>query len=179
METSVEDAVAAERERVALLVESAMRSLAKAIRNGDTVAPRRKRKQPEATETPRPKVTSASPMELAIINRIWGLYPRRPEPYPFVAVRTILLELLQGGHTEEALVTATMRYAQDVQRQQIDPKYITGMVRFFRDGLWQQYADASPRVFGRSREEWARSGQDVLEFDRLAGEIRAKETMSR
>ena len=175
MDTTIE----AERERVALLVESAMRSLAKAIRNGDTVAPRRKRKPSDTATAPKPKVNSASPMELATVNTIWGLYPKRPEPYPWVAVRNILLELLQAGHTEQALVTATTRYAQDVVRQNIEPRYVTGIVRFFRDGLWQQYADATPRVFGRSREEWARSGQDVLEFDRLAGEVLAKETMSR
>jgi hypothetical protein len=175
MDTTVE----AERERIALLVESAMRSLAKAIRNGDTVAPRRRRKQPETPEAPKPKVNSASPVELEAVNRVWGLYPKRPEPYPWIAVRNILLELLQAGHTEQALVTATTRYAQDVVRQNIEPRYVTGIVRFFRDGLWQQYADATPRVFGRSREEWARSGQDVLEFDRLAGEVTAKEMMSR
>lgn len=42
-------------------------------------------------------------------------------------------------------------------------QYVLGAVRFYRDGVWQQYA--APRVEGRTREEWARSGQDVAVFD--------------
>lgn len=174
------DPVQAERERVACLVEAAMRSLAKAIRDGDAAPPRRKRKRTEPSPaTPPRRTQGASAAELAAVNRIWGLYPPRPEPAPFVAVRNVLLELLHSGSTEQMLTTAVTRYAHECQRQGTDPRYIVGMLRFFRDGLWKQYLDATPRVYGRSREEWARSGQDVLEFDRLAGEILAKETMSR
>jgi hypothetical protein len=32
--------------------------------------------------------------------------------------------------------------------------------------MWEQYSQVT--VHGRTRDEWARSGQDVSEFDRLA-----------
>lgn len=173
-------AVTDERERIACLVEAAMKSLAKAIREGDAAPPRRKRKRTEAAPAaalPR-RVDSASPVEMATVTTIWGLYPSRPEPQPYVVVRNVLLELLQSGVPAEALIRATSRYAQRCKREETEAKYITGMVRFFRDGLWKQYADSAPLVYGRTRDEWARSGQDVLEFDRLAGEITAKEVMA-
>jgi len=162
-----------ERERVACLVEAAMRSLAAAIRAGDPAPPRRKRTVAAVAEK---KPTAITAEEAACVEHIWGLYPRRPEPYPFVAVRNAILALLRDGVPTRTLIEAAMRYAQDVQRREVAVQYICGLLRFYRDGLWKGYA-SGPLVYGRSREEWARSGQDVLEFDRLAGEIMAKETM--
>jgi hypothetical protein len=172
-----EDIIEAERERVACLVETAMRHLAAAIRAGDVAPPRRKRTVTR-TDTPTPvKDSGITADEAACVDRVWGLYPPRPEPYPFVPVRNAILQLLREGVPARTLIEAAMRYSQDVQRRQVEPQYVMGMVRFYRDGLWKGFANG-PMVFGRSREEWARSGQDVLEFDRLAGEIVAKETMA-
>jgi hypothetical protein len=166
----------AERERVACLVETAMRHLAAAIRAGDAAPPRRKRTVVRA-EPPAPKEASITPEEAACVDRAWGVYPSRPEPYPFVPVRNALLALLREGVPARTLIDAAVRYAQHVQRRQVEAQYVVGMLRFYRDGLWKTFTDG-PLVYGRSREEWARSGQDVLEFDRLAGEIMAKETMA-
>jgi hypothetical protein len=173
MDDAVLSPITGERERVACLVEAAMRSLAAAIRAGDPAPPRRKR---TVAATVDKKPAAITPDEAACVDRIWGLYPRRPEPYPFVGVRNAILTLLREGVSARTLMDAAVRYGHDVQRRQVEPQYICGMVRFFRDGLWKGYAHG-PMVFGRSREEWARSGQDVLEFDRLASEIAAKETM--
>jgi hypothetical protein len=171
------DPIAAERERVAGLVEAAMRSLAAAIRAGDPAPPRRRRTVSAGSVSTPIKDAPITADEAACVERVWGLYPPRPEPYPFVPVRNAILTLLRDGVPARTLIDAAVRYAQDVQRRQVEPQYVMGMVRFYRDGLWQGFANG-PLVFGRSREEWARSGQDVLEFDRLAGEILAKETMA-
>jgi hypothetical protein len=42
------------------------------------------------------------------------------------------------------------------------------MPRFFADDFWRAYDVVL--VQGRTREEWARSGQDVSKFDRLLAE---------
>jgi len=175
---TIDEVMEAERERVARLVETAMRHLATAIRAGDIAPPRRKRTVAK-TDTPKPAVKDSgiTADEAACVDRVWGLYPPRPEPYPFVPVRNALLALLREGVPARTLIESAVRYAQDVQRRQVEPQYVMGMLRFYRDGLWKGFANG-PMVYGRSREEWARSGQDVLEFDRLAGEIMAKETMA-
>lgn len=167
------DPIAIERERVAGLVESAMRSLARAIREGDPAPPRRTRTrtakpqtaQPASAPTPSPSIT---PESAACMDTLWEIYPPRPEPYPYVAVRAAVNTLLREGVPPRTLVDAVVMYRQDVERRQVEPQYIAGMLRFFRDGLWKAFATKGPLVFGRSREEWKRSGQDVLEFDRLA-----------
>jgi hypothetical protein len=50
---------------------------------------------------------------------------------------------------------------------QTDAKYVKTLNRWLADGAWRAYDVLT--VHGRTREEWKRSGQDVLEFDRLAG----------
>lgn len=98
---------------------------------------------------------------------IWRTYPPRPEPYSYVAARRAIGELVTQGVPVARLTQAAAQYAQHVLRTQTDQRYIKGIVAFYRDGLWEQYTVAT--VHGRTREEWARSGQDVEEFDRLAG----------
>lgn len=97
---------------------------------------------------------------------IWAAYPPRPEPHRYVPARQAVAEAVQAGASLPALVSASKQYAQHVLRNQTDSRYVRGMASFFRDGVWEQYAQIT--VHGRTREEWARSGQDVSEFDRLA-----------
>ena len=107
----------------------------------------------------------------AIAARQWtdvliGVYPKRPEPYSVEAVMRSVKKLLVAGVTAERLVRAAEGYARKVAREQTDPQYVRGLVRFLHDGVWEQFDMKT--VGGRTREEWARSGQDVAEFDRLA-----------
>lgn len=102
------------------------------------------------------------------LSEMWTAYPPRPEPYSWVAVRKAVVETLEAESvTADQLVQAVHRYAQHCQATNMEAKYVKGMVGFFRDGYWKAFNVAT--VHGRTREEWARSGQDVTEFDRLAG----------
>lgn len=101
------------------------------------------------------------------LETIWHTYPKRPEPYPFVALRSTLADLVHTGTPMGSLVLAAQRYAQKCQQDRTEPKYVKHPLRFYTDSTWQAYTEAT--VYGRTRDEWARSGQDVTEFDRLAG----------
>jgi len=123
-------------------------------------------KRPKRT-TP-PNVFSAEEQE--IVDALWKTYPKRPEPPPFIPVRNAALALLRSGVSGERLVRAAHRYATQCALNQVDPKYVKSLHRFLTDGAWEVYDVKT--VHGRTREEWARSGQDVLEFDRLLEEAR-------
>lgn len=97
---------------------------------------------------------------------IWKHYPKRPEPYPFVAARRAVADAVIAGAPIQRLVTAAAQYGVSVVREKVEPRFVRGIVSFYRDGMWEAFA--AVLVQGRSREEWARSGQDVAEFDRLA-----------
>jgi len=102
------------------------------------------------------------------LTTIWNTYPPRPEPYSWIAVRRAVVETIEAESVSaDQLVYAVRRYAQHCQASGTDPKYVKGMVGFFRDGHWKAFD--VPTVHGRTREEWARSGQDIAEFDRLVG----------
>jgi len=100
------------------------------------------------------------------MSDIWTYYPPRPEPHRYIPARQAVAEAVQAGAPLATLVNAAKQYAQHVLRNQTESRYVRGMASFFRDGVWEQYAQIT--VHGRTREEWARSGQDVSEFDRLA-----------
>lgn len=103
----------------------------------------------------------------AVVGDIFDVYPERDTPHPFVPTRTEVLILLKRGLDADTLIRAARNFRTYCEREQTEPKYIIGPVRFYRDGLWERYKAVT--VEGRTREEWARSGQDVAEFDRLAG----------
>lgn len=105
----------------------------------------------------------------AVVGDIFDVYPERDTPHPFVPVRTEVLALLKSGHEADDLIRAARHFRTHCAKEQTEPKYIIGPVRFYRDGLWERYRAVT--VEGRTREEWARSGQDVSEFDRLAGGV--------
>ena len=106
------------------------------------------------------------PHFMSTMDIIWRTYPKRPEPYSYMAARHAIGELVDAGASQQRLIQSAVQYAQYVLRTATDPKYTKGIVAFYRDGFWEQYTVAT--VHGRTREEWARSGQDVSEFDRLA-----------
>lgn len=102
------------------------------------------------------------------MDAIWQVYPPRPVPYPFVGARRAVAEACLRGGSLMRLVQAARRYAATVQREQTDPQYVKGIIAFYRDDTWEHFTEAT--VHGRTREEWARSGQDVAQFDRYLEE---------
>jgi hypothetical protein len=101
------------------------------------------------------------------LDYIWRTFPKRvtPTPYPpFLAAYTALRE---AGVAPAELTYAVKGYAAAVIKDGTEPKYIKTAHRFYADESWKAYCVAT--VEGRTRDEWARSGQDVAEFDRLAG----------
>lgn len=113
-----------------------------------------------------------TPEELHLVEEVWGAYPTRPEAYPYVPARKAIIELLRTGVAASRIVSSAKRYKQQCLKQGTEPRYVTGIVRFYRDGIWEQFAsEQSITVYGRTRDEWARSGQDVSEFDRLASQL--------
>lgn len=112
--------------------------------------------------TPRVSVAK-DPALRALVEAIWHAYPKRPVPEPYVPLRTAVAACRKDGASDAALLRAAQGYAVAVRKDGTPAQYVLGAVRFYRDGVWQQYA--APRVEGRTREEWARSGQDVAVFD--------------
>ena len=108
-----------------------------------------------------------------VLDALWATYPKRPEPHSYPAALKALLPVLQAypdGETAARIIRAVKRYATHCALNETDPQYVKSMPRFFADEFWKTYDVAT--VQGRTREEWARSGQDVLEFDRLLEEAR-------
>jgi hypothetical protein len=71
------------------------------------------------------------------------------------------------------LVRAAERYATHCALNKTEPQYVKSLPRFFADDFWRAYDVAL--VHGRTREEWARSGQDVLVFDQLLADQHRQE----
>lgn len=115
-------------------------------------------------------VERRSPKEwLLHANEVTGeihlAYPPRETPNPHVPTRTAVLALLKSGVSPARLVRAAKAYGVACEREGTPPKYRIGSTRFFRDGIWQQYDVAT--VYGLTRAEWIRTGQDVAIFDQL------------
>lgn len=104
----------------------------------------------------------------SLVGDIHAIYPERETPNPHVPTRTAIIALLKEGIDPEDLVRAARNYRTFCERELVAKKYRMGSTRFYRDGIWRRHAART--VHGRTREEWARSGQDVAEFDRLAGQ---------
>ena len=103
-----------------------------------------------------------------ISKAVWRVYPQRDTPHLFPPALRAITALLKDGAVPERLVRAAEAYALECAKKRTEPRYVRTISRFFSDGAWEQYG-TEVRVHGRTREEWARSGQDVLEFDRMAG----------
>lgn len=102
-------------------------------------------------------------------HTIWRVFPKRPEGYSFAAMRKVLTARVAEGVPVEELVLACQHYAAHCLKEQTDARYVKSPLRFLSDESWKPFVETQPVVFGRTRDEWARSGQDVAEFDRLAG----------
>jgi DNA-binding transcriptional ArsR family regulator len=124
-------------------------------------------KRPKRT----PPKNDYTAQEAEVIDAVWRAYPKRPEPHPFLAARKAIVAVLREGASGTSVVRATQRYATHCALNKTEPQYVKSIPRFFADEFWKVYDVAM--VHGRTREEWARSGQDVLEFDRLLEEQHA------
>lgn len=135
---------------------------------GDTVVT-----PPPTTQSPKRLERTIKPNDRReqatyIARSIWTIYPSRDTPHLWPPTIRALEGVLAEGADPNRLIAAAYDYADDCRKQKTEPRYVKTMARFYADGAWQGYAHAV-KVHGRTREEWARSGQDVLEFDRLAG----------
>jgi hypothetical protein len=106
-----------------------------------------------------------------LVGAIHKIYPPREWDYAHVPVRTAVLALLKEGVHPKQLLNAARNYRRECDYHKTPKKYTTGSCAFYRDGKWRAYAQTT--VYGRTREEWARSGQDVGEWDRLSLEVPA------
>jgi hypothetical protein len=106
-----------------------------------------------------------------LVDALKVAYPKRPEEPPYPALLKAAGAALASGAAPDQLYRAARRYAAHCQLNATEPKYVRSLVRFLTDDAWRAYDVAT--VHGRTREEWARSGQDVLEFDRLLEEAAA------
>lgn len=117
-------------------------------------------KRPQRTT---PKLQGATKEELSALGNV---YPERPEPPIWPAVVKELNPLLWEGVPFEKILRSAERYAAYCSLNGTEPKYVKTLHRWLADGVWRTYDVLT--VYGRTREDWKRSGQDVLEFDRLA-----------
>jgi hypothetical protein len=123
----------------------------------------------------RPKGTTPKPpsVEREYIDALILAYPERPEPPLYPAVRKEVNALVHSGVNMLTLVRAAERYAAHCSLNHTEKRYVKTLHRWLADGMWRTYDVLT--VHGRTREEWKRSGQDVLEFDRLAGATQPEE----
>jgi DNA-binding transcriptional MocR family regulator len=124
-----------------------------------------------ATAPKRPKGTIPHNELVELVDALKVAYPKRPEEPPYPALLKAAGAALASGAAPDQLYRAARRYAAHCQLNATEPKYVRSLVRFLTDDAWRAYDVAT--VHGRTREEWARSGQDVLEFDRLLEEAAA------
>ena len=114
-------------------------------------------------------VSPIPPKELAeLVYEIWTIYPKRDLPHVFIPARLAIAEQLAAGATPDDLVRAARRYRDHVAREATAPKYVKGMAKFYSEEMGRAFVEVT--VYGRTREQWAKSGQDVLEWDRLAAQ---------
>ena len=137
---------------------------------GGVTAVSPKRYKLTVNTTKKPKVVSTQHPALSdLTHAIWAVYPPRLTPHLFVPSRAAIATLLAAGVSPDNLYRAAQRYAESVLRERTEPKFVKSLHGFFSDDYWRGYDITL--VEGRTREEWARSGQDVAEFDRLAGSV--------
>lgn len=119
---------------------------------------------------PQKKATDIAPISPEalrdLLHDIWHLYPRRDIPHLFQAARKAVAEQLAAGASPQQLLDAAQEYDRHVQREQTPARYVKSLHLFYKDEMWRHFA--VPRIHGLTREEWARSGRDTLEFDTLA-----------
>lgn len=130
---------------------------------------------PVTTVTPPPSVQSPKRVkeryvltgdDTQCMSYCWSTFPKRdvPSPYPLFVVA--YRDLRMAGVSCDDIAKAAHSYAAYVTKNGTEQKYIKTIHRFFADDSWKAFCEQT--VGGRTREEWARSGQDVEEFDKMA-----------
>lgn len=104
-----------------------------------------------------------------VTKAVWRIFPKRDTPHLYPPALRAIQQCLKDGAAPEALVNAASVYGTECAKKQVEPRYVRTIARFYSDGAWEHCA-SEVRVHGRTRDEWARSGQDVAEFDHLAME---------
>ena len=122
---------------------------------------------PPTTQSPKREKEryTLTEVDKVAMEHIWSVFPKRDAPHIYLPFAEAYKFLRLAGISPNQLCSAAEAYAIAMGKAGTDRKYIKGMHRFFSDGTWENYA--IPMVEGRTREEWARSGQDVAEFDRM------------
>lgn len=100
------------------------------------------------------------------LSYCWATFPKRDMPTPYPLWVVAFRDLRTAGVSCDDIAKAAQGYAAYVTKEGTDPKYVKTIHRFYADGSWESHCVKT--VGGRTREEWARSGQDVEEFDKMA-----------
>lgn len=129
-------------------------------------SPKRYKERYNITIPKKVKSEAQHPALSDLVDAIWAVYPPRLMPHPFIPFRAAVSTLLSAGVHPDNLYRSSQRYSESVLRERTEPKFIKSLHGFYTDDYWRAY-DVT-LVEGRTREEWARSGQDVAEFDRLS-----------
>ena len=133
---------------------------------GTPQSPKRYKERYNITVPKTVKSEAQHPALSDVVDAIWAVYPQRLMPHPFIPFRAAVSTLLSAGVHPDNLYRAASRYAESVLRERTEPKFVKSLHGFYSDDYWRAYDITL--VEGRTREEWARSGQDVAEFDRLS-----------
>lgn len=104
-----------------------------------------------------------------VLKRIWSIFPKRDVPHLYPPALRAVEQVLAQGVDPVRLEAAAVLYAEACIKDRTEPKYVKTIAKFYSDGAWEHYRPVA-RVYGRTREEWIRSGQDVAEFDKLAAQ---------
>lgn len=113
------------------------------------------------------EIAPISPEALkALMSDIWRAYPARDFPHQYPPARRAVAEQLVRGATPQQLLESAVEYARYVKLDRTEPKYIKSLHLFYADERWKHFVVT--RVNGLTREEWARSGRDLTEFDAAA-----------
>lgn len=104
-----------------------------------------------------------------VLGRIWSIFPKRDVPHLYPPALRAVEQVLAQGVDPVRLEAAAVLYAEACIKDRTEPKYVKTIAKFYSDGAWEHYRPVA-RVYGRTREEWIRSGQDVAEFDKLAAQ---------
>jgi DNA-binding transcriptional ArsR family regulator len=124
-------------------------------------------KRPQRT-TPITKAPKVTAEERQLVRELWSLYPQREGEQPYIPAERAIVALLRTGVDPQRLANAIRGYRRYLEHEGwVGSRFVRTMARFFgEEEHWLQYDVV--RVYGRTREEWMQSGQDVTEFDRLA-----------
>jgi hypothetical protein len=97
----------------------------------------------------------------------WETFPKRDVPSPYPAFIAAFTALRMAGVPCDDIAQSAQGYAAYAAKSGTEPKFVKTIHRFYMDESWKAFCVHI--VGGRTSDEWARSGQDVAEFDRLAG----------